>query len=39
MSILMELSLVRILSEKFAAWHDDATTQPGLETGNYKAFE
>ena len=35
----MELSLVRILSNQFAAWHNDATAQPELESGNYEAFE
>ena len=36
--ILMELSIVRILSDQFAAWHNDATAQPGLETSN-QAFK
>jgi len=36
---VMELSLVRILSDQFAAWHYDATAQPDLESGNYEAFE
>ena len=35
----IKLSLVRILSNQFAAWHNDATAQPELESGNYEAFE
>ena len=32
----MELSLVRILSDQFAARHNDATVQPELESGKAK---
>ena len=32
--ISVELSIVRVLSDQFAAWHKDATTQPGLEFSN-----
>ena len=34
----MELSIFRILSDQFAAWHDDATAQAGLESSN-QAFQ
>ena len=35
----MELSIVRILSDhQFAAWHNDATAQTGLESSN-QAFK
>ena len=35
----MELSIVRILSDhQFAAWHNDATAQTGLES-SHQAFK
>ena len=34
----MELSIVRILSDQFAAWHYDAKVQSGLES-SYQAYE
>ena len=36
--ISMELSIVRMLADQFAAWHNDATAQPGLESSN-QAFK
>lgn len=34
----MDLSIVRILSDQFAAWHYDAKVQSGLES-SYQAYE
>jgi len=33
--ISVELSIVRVLSDQFAAWHKDAASQPGLEFSNH----